>query len=91
MVCKDPLFCCKECASERSYCLAMQNEGMIEDLVRNLSSPNPKLKMLCASAIFRLAEEKESRRLVRQHGGLEPLVRLIDESANHENKVRLLN
>lgn len=66
----------------------MQSEGMIEDLVRNLSNPNPKLKMLCASAIFRLAEEKESRQLVRAHGGLEPLVTLIDETANHENKVR---
>ncbi|XP_059095176.1 outer dynein arm-docking complex subunit 2-like isoform X1 [Tigriopus californicus] len=76
----------QECASEKSYCLAMQSEGMIEDLVRNLSNPNPKLKMLCASAIFRLAEEKESRQLVRAHGGLEPLVILIDETANHENR-----
>lgn len=43
----------QECASERSYCLAMQSEGMIEDLVQNLLSSNPQLKMLCASAIFR--------------------------------------
>jgi hypothetical protein len=30
----------QECASERSYCLAMQSEGMIEDLVRNLVNHN---------------------------------------------------
>ena len=65
----------------------MQNEGMIEDLVRNLSHSNPQLKMLCASAIFRLAEEDESRHLVKLHGGLEPLVDLVSEGANYENKV----
>ena len=65
----------------------MQSEGMIEDLVRNLSSVKPQLKMLSASAIFRLAEEDESRHLVRLHGGLEPLVEMIAEGANHENKV----
>lgn len=65
----------------------MQSEGMIEDLVKNLSSGNPQLKMLCASAIFRLAEEDESRHLVKLHGGLEPLVELIDEGANYENRV----
>ena len=47
----------QECASEKSYCLAMQSEGMIEDLVRNLSSSNQQLKMLCASAIFRFVIE----------------------------------
>ena len=61
---------------------------MIEDLVRNLSSDNAQLKMLCASAIFRLAEEDESRHLVKLHGGLEPLVQLIDDSSNHANRVR---
>lgn len=43
--------------------------------------------MLCASAIFRLAEEPESRSLVRQHGGLEHLVALVAECANYEDKV----
>ena len=77
---------CQECASEKSYCLAMQSEGMIEDLVRHLSSQNQQLKMLCASAIFRLAEEDESRYLVKLHGGLEPLVQLLDEGENYDNK-----
>ena len=52
-------------ASEKSYCIAMQNEGLMEDLVRHLSTSSEQLKMLCANAIFRLAEEKESRHLVK--------------------------
>ena len=43
----------QECASEKAYCLAiMQSEGMIADLVRNLGTESPKLKMLCASAMY---------------------------------------
>ena len=64
----------------------MQSEGMIADLVRNLSTESPKLKMLCASAIFRLAEEDESRNLVRMHGGLEKMVDLIKDPDNQSNK-----
>ena len=71
----------------RSYCLAMQSEGMLADLVRNLSTDSVKLKMLCANAIFRLAEEDESRNLVRMHGGLEMLVEMIKASClNLANK-----
>ena len=70
----------QECASEKAYCLAiMQSEGMIADLVRNLDTESPKLKMLCASAIFRLAEEDDSRELVRLHGGLELLCGLLSD------------
>ena len=65
----------------------MQNEGMIEDLVHNLTHSNPQLKMLCASAIFRLAELDESRYRVKLHGGLEPLVELVSEGSNYDNKV----
>ena len=55
----------QECATDKAYCLAMQSEGLIEDLVNNLQTTSPQLKMLCASAIFRLAEEQESRHLVK--------------------------
>ena len=72
----------QECATERSYCLAMQSEGLMSDLVRNLSTESPKLKMLCANAIFRLAEEDESRNLVRTHGGLEKMVDMVKEPKN---------
>ena len=58
-------FAFQECASEKSYCLAMQKEGLMEDLVKYLNTSSEQLKMLCANAIFRLAEEKESRHLVK--------------------------
>lgn len=80
----------QECASEPSYRLAIRTEGMIEDLVKNLknSNPdkqaNPELQMHCASAIFKCAEEKETRDLVRQFGGLDPLVGLLNNVENKE-------
>ncbi|XP_069715550.1 outer dynein arm-docking complex subunit 2 [Phaenicophaeus curvirostris] len=73
----------QECASEPSYRLAMRTEGMIENLVKNLSGENEELQMLCAGAIFKCAEDKETRDLVRQHGGLQPLSILL---GNTENK-----
>ena len=82
----------QECASERNYRLAiMQSEGMIADLVGNLETESPKLKMLCASAIFRLADEDDTRDLVRLHGGLEPLVNLINDYDNQDNKGMFIN
>ncbi|NWS48232.1 ARMC4 protein, partial [Probosciger aterrimus] len=73
----------QECASTPSYRLAIKTEGMIEYLVKNLSSEHVELQMHCASAIFKCAEDKETRDLVRQHGGLQPLSILL---ANSENK-----
>ncbi|XP_076445145.1 outer dynein arm-docking complex subunit 2-like [Babylonia areolata] len=80
----------QECASEPSYRLAIRTEGMVEDLVKNLKTtnpekePNPELQMHCASAIFKCAEEKETRDLVRQYGGLDPLVGLLNNVDNKE-------
>jgi len=57
---------------------------MIEDLVKNLKSSNKELEMHCAATIFKCAEEKEIRDLVRQYGGLEPLVGLLQQQDNKE-------
>ena len=65
----------------------MQTEGMIADLVRNVQSDSPKLRMLCARAIFRLAEESETRDLVRFNGGLDPLVTMLSDVENQEDMV----
>ncbi|XP_075899182.1 outer dynein arm-docking complex subunit 2 isoform X2 [Nelusetta ayraudi] len=43
----------QECASVENYRIAIQTEGMIKDLVKNLSSDNDELQMHCASAIFK--------------------------------------
>lgn len=72
------------CHSQHSYRLAIRTEGMIEDLVKNLNSENQELQMHCASAIFKCAEEKETRDLVRTYGGLDPMVSLLDNSDNKE-------
>ena len=69
----------------------MQTEGMIADLVRNLLSDSPKLRMLCARAIFRLAEEGETRDLVRFNGGLDPLVEMLNNKENQNDMVSLEN
>ncbi|NWI60490.1 ARMC4 protein, partial [Calyptomena viridis] len=74
----------QECASEPSYRLAIRTEGMIENLVKNLRSEHEELQMLCASAIFKCAEDEETRDLVRQHGGLQPLSVLLDNSENKQ-------
>nr|DBA25137.1 TPA: hypothetical protein GDO54_012703 [Pyxicephalus adspersus] len=74
----------QECASEPSYRLAIKTEKMIEDLVKNLNSENQELQMHCASAIFKCAEDEETRDLVRQYGGLQPLALLLNKFDNKE-------
>ena len=47
------------CSGEQeSYRVAIQTEGMIEDLVKNLSCENQELQMHCASAIFKVADQR---------------------------------
>ncbi|KAF7658044.1 hypothetical protein LDENG_00018030 [Lucifuga dentata] len=74
----------QECASEKSYRIAIQTEGMIQDLVKNLCVDNDELQMHCASAIFKCAEDKKTRDLVRQYEGLQPLVSLLSKADNKQ-------
>ncbi|XP_023679477.1 outer dynein arm-docking complex subunit 2 isoform X2 [Paramormyrops kingsleyae] len=74
----------QECASEKTYRIAIQTEGMIEDLVKNLNSENRELQMHCASAIFKCAEDRKTRDLVRRYEGLRPLVALLQETENKQ-------
>ncbi|KAI1242632.1 hypothetical protein IHE44_0000168 [Lamprotornis superbus] len=74
----------EECASEPSYRLAIRTEGMIENLVKNLSSEHEELQTHCASAIFKCAEDEETRDLVRKHEGLQPLSDLLGNSENKQ-------
>ena len=67
----------------------MQTEGMIADMVRNLQSDSATLRMLCARAIFRLAEEEETRDLVRYNGGLDPLVEMLSDNTNQDDMVTI--
>ncbi|TMS09166.1 Armadillo repeat-containing protein 4 [Larimichthys crocea] len=74
----------QECASEKSFRIVIQTEGMIKDLVKNLNSENDELQMHCASAIFKCAEDKQTRDLVRKYKGLKPLVSLLSKEDNKE-------
>ncbi|XP_023118433.2 outer dynein arm-docking complex subunit 2 isoform X2 [Amphiprion ocellaris] len=74
----------QECSSEESYRVTIQTEGMIKDLVKNLRSDNDELQMHCASAIFKCAEEKETRDLVRKYKGLQQLVSLLGKADNKQ-------
>ncbi|XP_048415957.1 outer dynein arm-docking complex subunit 2 isoform X2 [Stegostoma tigrinum] len=74
----------QECASEPSYRLAIRTENMVKNLVRNLSSESEELQMHCARAIFKCAEDEETRNLVRTHFGLGPLVTLVSKSYNKQ-------
>ncbi|XP_035475495.1 outer dynein arm-docking complex subunit 2 [Scophthalmus maximus] len=74
----------QECASEESYRTAIQSDDMIKDLVKNLNSDNDELQMHCASAIFKCAEDKKTRDLVRKYKGLEPLVSLLSKAHNKQ-------
>ncbi|XP_051796358.1 outer dynein arm-docking complex subunit 2 isoform X2 [Acanthochromis polyacanthus] len=74
----------QECSSEESYRITIQTEGMVKDLVKNLRSDDDELQMHCASAIFKCAEEKETRDLVRKYKGLQQLVSLLDKAHNKQ-------
>uniref|UniRef100_A0A8C7AJ33 Outer dynein arm-docking complex subunit 2 n=1 Tax=Neovison vison TaxID=452646 RepID=A0A8C7AJ33_NEOVI len=76
----------QECASEENYRAAIKAERIIENLVKNLNSENEQLQEHCAMAIYQCAEDKETRDLVRLHGGLKPLASLLN---NTDNKERL--
>ncbi|KAJ4433774.1 hypothetical protein ANN_16086 [Periplaneta americana] len=71
---------------ENEYQLAVQTEGMIADMVRHLSDNDMELKKHCASAIFKCAQDSITRDLVRQHGGLDPLVKLAKDKSIWEDK-----
>ncbi|CAG5895551.1 unnamed protein product [Menidia menidia] len=72
----------QECASEENYRTAIHTEGMVKDLVKNLSSNNDELQMHCSSAIFKCAVDKQTRDLVLKYKGLKPLVSLLGKADN---------
>ncbi|XP_055710057.1 armadillo repeat-containing protein gudu [Phlebotomus papatasi] len=76
----------QQCASQPSYQLAITSEGMISDIVNHLNSQNLELKMQCSSAIFKCASDKVARDMVREAGGLDPLVSILKDKNVRENK-----
>uniref|UniRef100_A0A3Q2Z6V9 Outer dynein arm docking complex subunit 2 n=1 Tax=Hippocampus comes TaxID=109280 RepID=A0A3Q2Z6V9_HIPCM len=72
----------QNCADEESCKDAIQTEGMIKDLVQNLSNDNDELRIHCANVIFKCAENKRTRTLVNENKGLQALVSLLGKTDN---------
>ncbi|CAH1179048.1 unnamed protein product [Phaedon cochleariae] len=76
-----------QCADDPSYLLALQTEGMIVDIVRHLSADEyPALRRYCAETIFKCCESPVARCMVRQSGGLDPLVNMARDPKTKEDK-----
>ncbi|XP_072308414.1 outer dynein arm-docking complex subunit 2-like [Eucyclogobius newberryi] len=74
----------QECASEKSCRNAIQNEGMIKDLVKNLSIENEELQMLSANAIFKCAEDEKAADVIHKYKGPERLAQLLNKPENKQ-------
>lgn len=68
----------QECASEPLFREDICRKGMLEAIVHHLRKGDTTLKTLCATALFKCAEDETSRELISRHGGLELLVELME-------------
>ncbi|XP_066146687.1 armadillo repeat-containing protein gudu [Euwallacea fornicatus] len=76
-----------QCANDSSYQLAIQTEGMVSDIVKHLSMEEyPELRRFCAETIFKCCEKAVTRDMVRQSGGLDPLVNMAMDPKTKEDK-----
>ncbi|XP_017781924.1 PREDICTED: armadillo repeat-containing protein 4 [Nicrophorus vespilloides] len=76
-----------QCSNDSSYQLAIQTEGMIKDIVKHLANPDePQLRRYCAEIIFKCSEDAMTRDMVRQAGGLDPLVTMAKDVVSREDK-----
>ncbi|XP_023216582.1 armadillo repeat-containing protein gudu-like isoform X2 [Centruroides sculpturatus] len=76
----------QQCASQKSFQQAICTEGLLDDILIHLNKPNIELQKLCASAIFKCAEDEESRELLGKQDGLKQLVKLIADPENKDKK-----
>ncbi|KAH8411892.1 hypothetical protein KR222_001286 [Zaprionus bogoriensis] len=76
----------RKCSSEPKFQLAITTEGMIADIVNHLRSECIELKVEGSSALYKCAFDATTRDLVREAGGLEPLVAIIKDKTIRENK-----
>ncbi|CAH1101406.1 unnamed protein product [Psylliodes chrysocephalus] len=76
-----------QCAHNPHYQLAIQTEGMVKDIVRHLfQEDEPQLRRYCAVTIFKCGHNSLIREMVRQSGGLDPLVKMIRDTKSREDK-----
>ncbi|XP_068751900.1 outer dynein arm-docking complex subunit 2-like isoform X5 [Montipora capricornis] len=76
----------QECAVEFRFREAFYKENMITGIARRLQTENQELQGYCASAIFKCAEDEQTRKAVYDCGGLDTLVALL---CRRDNKTLL--
>lgn len=76
--------------SQPKFQLAITTEGMISDIVNHLNSSNLDLKMEGSTALYKCAFDALTRDLVRETGGLDPLVTIIKDKNIRDNKPLLI-
>lgn len=67
----------QECAVETRFREAFYKENMITRIARRLQTENQELQGYCASAIFKCAEDEQTRKAVYDCGALDTLVALL--------------
>ncbi|XP_005180225.2 armadillo repeat-containing protein gudu [Musca domestica] len=80
----------QKCASQPKFQLAIRTENMVADIVNHLNSASLDLKMEGSTAIYKCAFDQATRDLVKEAGGLEPLVAIVKDKTIRENKPLLI-
>ncbi|CAG9864036.1 unnamed protein product [Phyllotreta striolata] len=76
-----------QCAHNPHYQLAIQTEGMVKDIVRHVfREDQPELIGYCATTIYKCGVNALIRDMVRQCGGLDPLVKILRDMTAREDK-----
>ncbi|XP_018321192.1 armadillo repeat-containing protein gudu [Agrilus planipennis] len=74
------------CSNDPDFQLAIQTEGMVSDVVKQLSTEFADLRRYAAETIFKCSENPITRDVVRQSGGLDPLVGMVKNPATKLDK-----
>ncbi|KAK9889779.1 hypothetical protein WA026_007156 [Henosepilachna vigintioctopunctata] len=75
-----------QCVVLPSFQMAVCTEKMVTHIVKNLLEGNSSVQRYCCETIFYAAEDPDTRDMVRQAGGLHPLVKIISDPANRIDK-----
>ncbi|XP_045473998.1 armadillo repeat-containing protein gudu-like [Harmonia axyridis] len=75
-----------QCVVLPPFQMAVCTERMVDDIVKNLYEGNASVQRYCCETIFYAAEGQETRDMIRQAGGLQPLVSIISDPNNRADK-----
>ncbi|XP_045473999.1 armadillo repeat-containing protein gudu-like [Harmonia axyridis] len=76
-----------QCVVEPGFQLAVQTEGMVKNIVKHLINEDDiELKTHCCDTIYYCGEDPITRNMVREAGGLDILVKIINDANNRKVK-----